>query len=257
MPPDHLFFVLALGRSGTKFLTRLLATDPRATVVHELPQDAYLLSLRYAGSMNQVVDGMLARRFEDSLSGVSTPIYGEVNSYLRYETDWLTEQFSPVLIHLARDGRDVVRSAYPRPVYTPHEGQPPVVPKDTDPAAAKWTSMSRFEKLCWYWNHTNRMLRDRVPLLVRLEDILDDYDYFKSQLADRIGVQVPHAVWEAERGRPRNSSKVYRARQAAKTMLSRGSLPSPLPHWREWSEELTSTFWDINGELMDELGYSR
>jgi hypothetical protein len=254
------FFILALGRSGTNFLAGLLGNDRRGRVLHEPYRlDPQLMVLRRAGGFDSALDQMLSSRFEELLppSG-SAEFYGEVNSYLRYEADWLCARFDPTLIHLVRDGRDFVRSAYIRGVYTPHEIDGPVVPRDDDPFAGRWAEMTRFQRICWYWMHTNEYLASRVERCVRFEDLLRDYETLRKGILEPTGVQVPEAVWRAEIDRPKNTSRRYRIRLAAARLLrGRKSLPrfDPLPHWSDWEDERVRQFREICAPTMRRFGY--
>ena len=256
----RVFFILALGRSGTKFLASLLARDKRGRVNHEPhAPDPGLMLLRHAGGCERSLNHLLEARFRRLLPPRGeAEFYGEVNSYLRYEVDWLRQRFDPVLIHLVRDGRDFVRSAALREVYTPNETDGPVVPKDDDPYAERWADLSRFQRLCWYWSHTNEQLAAKIDGCVRFEMILRDYGYLKERVLDPIGVRIPAAVWRREVGRPRNTSRSYRFRAAAYGLLrgrSRLTRVDPIPHWSRWDERRTSEFWDICGPTMRRLGY--
>lgn len=257
----RMFFIHALGRSGTQFLSALLAHDPRAVVHHEPhAMDPKILQLRHAG-FNQVVDGMLEQRFQQLLAAAGqAACYGEVNSYLRYEVDWLRRRFDPLMVHLVRDGRAFVRSAYVRGLYTPQELDGPIVPRDDDPYAARWAGMSLFERLCWYWTHTNEFLRRRLDGFVRLEDLLRDYDVLRKGVLDPARLSVSRETWAAEVRRPRNTSREFRLRQQVRHwVLRRQAAPTlrPLEHWSAWDSRHTDRFWEMCGETMRHFGYGR
>jgi hypothetical protein len=255
-----MFFIMALGRSGTSFLASLLARDGRGRVNHEpYPLDPRLLVLRYAGGFDAVLGDILKKRFDSLLpTSGEAEFYGEVNSYLRYEVDWLRSRFDPVIIHLVRDGRDFVRSAYIRGVYTPLEPDGPIVPKDSDPYAGAWPDMSRFRKLCWYWMHTNEFLASKIGSFVRFEDLLRDYGMFTKGILEPTGVRIPEEMWRREVARPRNTSRAFRLRSRLLGLLrGRKRVPdlTALPPWREWDEDLNGQFLEICGRTMNRFGY--
>lgn len=254
------FFILALGRSGTNFLATLLSQDTRGRVHHEPYRlDARFLNLRHAGVFGTTLDHLLEQRFSELLpQGEDLAFYGEVNSFLRYEVDWLRRRFDPVLIHLVRDGRDFVRSAYIRKVYTSFELDGPILPRDDDPYAARWAGMSRFQRLCWYWMHTNEFLASRCESFARFEDMLRDYDLFDSRVLQLTGVKIPRELWEREIGRPKNTSRDFRMKKMVREwVLGKRQGPSiePLPSWKEWDAETTDQFWQICGDTMNRFGY--
>lgn len=258
----RMFFILGLGRSGTAFLSSLLSRDRRGVVHHEPnPQDAGLLVLRHAGVFNHTVDQLLGERFRVLLSRADgAEFYGEVNSLLRYEADWLRARFDPTLIHLVRDGRDFVRSAYIRDVFTEYEADGPILPHDGDPFAARWSKMSRFERLCWYWMHTNDVLASQVERRARFEDLLADYRSFEREILQPIGVRVSEDLWSREVRRPRNTSRHFVLKRVARRLVGRRRqrpAATPLPHWSEWDEAQTQRFWEICGPTMQQMGYRR
>jgi hypothetical protein len=258
----RLFFILALGRSGTNFLASLLAQDPK-TRVHHQPDagDPKLLALRYAGGFDTVAEALLEERFARLLAeaeGRGAEIYGEVNSYLRYETTWLSKRFQPTLIYLVRDGRDFVRSAFTRTVYTPWEEQQSVVPKDEDPYAPQWGSMSRFQRLCWYWKHTNEMLARSHGRPVQLERLLQDYDYLSERVLVPTGVCISREQWSRAVSKPVNTSEQDRRMRLLRRWILRRpqdqKIP-PIPRWSHWDREMTEQFWQICGPTMEKMGY--
>jgi len=258
----RIFFVMALGRSGTNFLAELLAQDRRGVVHHEpYPYDARLINLRHSGAFDEVLDQLMEQRFRKLLPAAGqAEFYGEINSYLRYEVDWLRRRFDPLMIHLVRDGRDFVRSAYIREVFTPYELDGPVLPRDDDPLAPRWGELSRFEKLCWYWDHTNRHLAERIERRVRFEDLIRDYDCLRREILEPSGVQVSRETWQQEIGRPRNTSRTFALRKRVKRWLGvqrQGPEIPPLPRWSELDEEQQARFWEICGETMERMGYRR
>jgi len=256
----RMFFIMALGRSGTKFLASLLAHDRRGRVHHEpYPLDPRLIVLRYAGGFDAVLGNLLQERFAALLPGAGqAEFYGEINSYLRYEVDWLRSRFDPLFVHLVRDGRDFVRSAYIRGVYTPLEPDGPIVPKDGDPYAGEWPRMSRFQRLCWYWMHTNEFLATKIAAAVRFEDVLRDYALFREKILEPTGVRVSEQLWRREVERPKNTSQGFRLRSRLVGLLrGKRSIPDlrPLPPWQEWNDDMTGQFNAICGRTMDRFGY--
>ena len=254
------FFFLSMGRTGTRFLAALLGKAPGTLVYHEpVKEDRVYFGLRYAGNFDRVVDNYLERRFRDLIaSGGKHKVYGEINSYLRCEADWLKKKFDPVLFHLVRDGRDFVRSAYTRDVYTPREKKLVTVPKDHDPYADKWDKMTRFRKLCWYWKHSNEFLLSKIDRTVLLEKLLTDYDYFKDNVLSPLGLNIPFNTWQTEVKKPRNTSKKNILRKKVKgTVLfwKKEALIKPLPHWTRWNKIQIRQFNEICGETMEKLGY--
>ena len=251
-------FVLALGRSGTQFLARMFQHDERAAVYHEpYNEDAIIMNLRYAG-FNHVADKKMATRFvEMTRRSADSTLHIETNSYLRYETTWLRTNLDASLIHLVRDARTYLPSAFIRDVYTPNDIQQPIVPHDDSPYAEKWGTMSRFEKICWYWTHTNSMLAGSIQNHVHMEDLLTDYQALYEMILTPFGLNLDQTTWESEVKRPMNTKGRYRLRRTLRGLLGRApnSHGTTLPPFERWTKEQQKSFHSICGETMERLGY--
>jgi hypothetical protein len=256
----RMFFVVAMGRSGTNFLAEILSKNPRGVVRHEpVMEDEQYLGSRHSGVFNTILDARMAERFRKILANVGdVEFYGEVNSLLRYEVEWLGKNYNPVLIHLVRDGRNFVRSAYIREVFTKRQYGAPVIPRDDDPFASSWAGFNRFQMLCWFWRQTNEYLAERVQLCARFEDVIGSYDAFRGSILEPTGVEISEELWRREVGRPKNTSHSFKTRALIRHLLmpqSRPKLIDPIPAWRDWNQEMTDQFWEICGPTMERFGY--
>ncbi|MDH3627644.1 MAG: sulfotransferase [Acidobacteriota bacterium] len=256
------FFIVAMGRSGTHFLSALLQSDPRAVVHHEPSAwDPRLHMLRNVSPDNRALDDALEERFRPLLAAAGdVPIYGETNSLLRFQIDWLRRRFDPTFIHLVRDGRAYVRSVWTRPAYTSYELEGPIVPGNDDPFAERWSSMDRFQRLCWSWRHTNEFIESRVDRPVRFEDLLKDYEVFRTQVLQPTGVEVGQATWEREVKRPSNTSRQYRVKNRLRRWIRGNAIMpeiAPLPPWSDWSSQRKEQFQEICGAMMERYGYTK
>ena len=238
------FFILGLGRSGTRFLARLLDQTADAQVVHE-PLRADFVAYRRAFHNDDEAQRYLRqfRKKEIYLRARErrTDIYGEVNSLLRRHAAALQETFpKATLLHLIRDGRDVIRSMMARRTLMP--GDPSTIgirPADNDPWAEKWPEMDRFSQLCWYWRTENRYLRKTIQgPAVQFELILNEYDYFQARVLEPCHLELPSTVWQQAVERPTNVTMHHQ-----------------LPPWEAWSPSRRQTFLQICGEEMEENGY--
>ncbi|MFK7895436.1 MAG: hypothetical protein AB8G23_06350 [Myxococcota bacterium] len=256
-----MFFILSMGRAGTMMLSELLNGVQDVVVKHEPDSmDVKLVGLRHGDSFGTSLDGLLRARF-DRVRALhpQAAVYGEVNSYLRYEAEWLRSVLDARVLFVCRDGRDFVRSAFGRTIYTDRDGQMTILPRDDDPASADWSRYDRFEKLCWYWAHTNAMLLDQIGDPIQMERALNDYEYFESRILKELDLEISKDVWSAEVSRPRNTSRANARKETVKRLLRmERSGPRPtLSHWSKWDVAQTERFWEIAGPVMERLGYSR
>lgn len=237
------FFVLAMGRSGTNFLAHLFENDRDALVFHE-PVIEDLDSLAAAHKSPQSARDYIAtfrkKRIYELAKPFNPRVYGEVNSNLRFHAEALKQCIPGVrLMHLVRDGRDVVRSIMNRQHFTGKGGHyHEFGPCEDDALYGSWDSMERFEKVCWLWADANRRLRQDVSHMVKFERLVQDYRYFYESVERYLGIRVGQDAWKHAVSRPTNISKKF-----------------VLPSWENWGNELAHQFERICGEEMRELGY--
>jgi hypothetical protein len=140
---------------------------------------------------------------------------------------------------MIRDGRNVVRSMMSRRTFTWRDPITQAIhPKCQDPYFEKWSSMNRFEKICWYWRVENEYLRTHTIKTIRFEKIIDDYEYFIVNLSKSLDLDIPEYVWRNSINRPRNITQKYK-----------------FPHWTEWDFGIKNTFKKICGDEMLINGY--
>lgn len=240
----NVFFVLGVGRSGTKFLAKLLDQDETATVLHEPVRadfQAVVAAHESGESASRYISGFRKKKIYCLARARGTRTYGEVNSALRFHARALGESIPDVkLMHLARDGRDVVRSIMGRGHYTDDRiGHHSISPTEDDPLFRAWDDMTRFERVCWLWADGNRRVREQVAQLVRFEDLTSDYAFFRENVADPLSVIVSREAWADAVHTPVNVSKDY-----------------AIPHWTRWGPALKHSFWAVCGDEMSALGYA-
>lgn len=239
------FFFLSTGRTGTRWLSGLLNGDPDALVVHE-PVPVETMEHKRAfddpEEARRYIRDFRLKEIYLRTHRAKVSRYGEVNGCLRRHAVAL-EEFLPeaALIHIVRDGRDLVRSLVARKTY---DGTHPVYhdfrPPPTDPVAARWDELSLFERSCCGWKVENEYLRRHVPLRVRFEDMLSSYDRFRADVLGPTGIEVSRAEWEASVQQPENVTESH-----------------TLPGWESWTEDETRTFWELCGDEMVHYGYER
>jgi len=248
-----MFFIVTTGRSGSQTIARVLSQSDDCICMHEpepvLVKEATLY--HYGVLSDQLMRAILLSTRNPVLHG---KIYGESNQKLSTFIPVLADAFpESQFIWLVRDGRDVVASTYyGREWYKPVDEvvshpNPFTVPMKEwtwyrlrgdlagNMNTQEWEALTRFEKNCWLWAYTNKVIQEhltRVPrerwMLVRLETLFE-------QLADScrfVGVHYP--------------SKVEKARHNSTTHVVTKS-------WSEWSDDQRSAFERWCGEMMDVL----
>lgn len=239
----HVFFVSGMGRSGTKFLSELLDMDRTAAVFHEpVAEDfeAIVEAQHDREAARTYIEEFRIERMYRLVRDRDVTTYGEVNSALRYHMGELAEAFPDArLVHLVRDGRDVVRSIMNRRHYTGGgEGHHSLVPSPATAIGESWESMGRFEKVCWLWADAVDRVEDHTSRRVQLEGLVADYDYFRDQIERYLDLEIGRKAWRRHTERPTNVTQSH-----------------SFPHWRDWGGTRQERFEEICGDQMRRVGY--
>jgi hypothetical protein len=240
----EIFFGFAIYRSGTAFLATFLDQVVQNAVIK---QEAnvndywfYHLALQSQHEAEKYIDGFRLAEIYHRMRGRPEPLYGEINPYLRRHVMALRRKLPKArLFHLVRDGRDVVRSLMSRELLDRTDPLGRLTyPPPGDPYERKWQGMTRLEKMCWLWQSDNQYLRQSTGRTVQFEKLITDFDYFKTNLADFLGIEIPETIWRQYTSRVGNPTQVFR-----------------MENWSRWSPVDRKVFGDICGEEMRACGY--
>lgn len=237
------FLVTGTGRIGTKWLAQLLSLNTDAHVAHEpvyLEQYYHCQAIMETQAARQYIKEFRIREMALRTARIDCSRYGEVNGALKHHVEFLKE-FLPTLklLHLVRDGRNVVSSIMNRKMFTEQDivyGS--LVLPDEFISRDKWMSLDRFSKICWLWVYENEYLRKHIANFVRFEDMIESYDKFHESVLTPLELDVSDDVWRREAGNPKNSTN-------ANIRLSYSS----------WTRKQKDLFWNICGAEMACYGY--
>ncbi len=262
-------FIVSTGRTGTMALARLCSECYGSQVDsrHEPSPDLFHLAattLRERLSVAQTV-----RKLADSRRHILSDLrrtgcrwYVESNNNLAWLIPAVKALFPHLrIIHVIRDGRDVVRSWYGKRVNSsdkatavfagPNDIRQRIGANDilNDEYHSRWNNMDRFERLCWIWSRTDAAVQDAIDgddrcCTIRFEDIFGDQNGFAGAISLISFLANGRAV-------PRND--FIRERMKIRSNASDGHA---LPHWSEWSQDMQTTFAAIAGSQMRRNGYS-
>jgi hypothetical protein len=240
---NNIFFILSIGRSGTKFLSNLLNTSSNSLVVHEpmgkIDHIAYQIAYWDELRAKKHIENFRKYEIKNRILRSEINTYGEVNSLLRRHVNVLKKAFpNATILHLVRDGRDVVRSMLSRKTMLPFDlNTLTIAPKGEKIINWKFTT-SRFEKLCWYWKAENNYLFNHIDNLIRLEDILTSYQYFEENVLCRIKINIEKSTWKKMVNKPKNTTKEYK-----------------IENWENWPSDLLKIFDKLCSKEMIKYGY--
>ncbi|MHA1249439.1 MAG: sulfotransferase [Candidatus Helarchaeota archaeon] len=281
-----IFFILSIGRSGTKFLAKLLNQSENALILHEPVEEDYIaLPKAYHDEefAYKYVKNFRLNKIKQIMKDNDVRIYGETGNQMRRFIDPIKKLIPDVkFIHLIRDGRDVVRSYMSRGIYDEKNRfqrffmpmknlalngklvplirgswnyitsfilrklyniqikyTNDIYPIGNDPYKDLWKKMSRFEKVCWYWQNEHLYLTQKLGPGVQFEKILSDYEYFKHNILDPLDLKISKNLWEKYRSKKINITTKYK-----------------FPPWNQWDNVKTNIFWKICGRVMELNGYN-
>lgn len=238
------FFILGFGRSGTAFMANLLNQAPEAYVIHEPVFEDFLAHVRAHYNPNDAekyMQGFRKKEIYTRTYQLTPGVYGEVNGNLRCHAHAIKKAFpdAPVL-HIVRDGREVIRSHMSRRTMTfRNPFSMSVHPIQSDRWHARWPKMDRFARICWYWQEENARLRASVGRMVHFEKILSSYEYFSTEILEPCQVHIEKKDWEVAINHPRNITSHFQ-----------------MPKWDDWTSEQQQTFREICGDEMTICGYT-
>ncbi|MHA1413969.1 MAG: hypothetical protein ACTSO4_15295, partial [Promethearchaeota archaeon] len=216
---------------------------PKAYVVHEpinIDHLAYQKAFHNRNYSFKYINEFRKKEIYLRVKNKNIEIYGEVNSLLRRHFDALRMAFpKATFLLLIRNGKDVVRSLMSRETMTKKDPNTRYIyPSENDPYQKKWKDMSRFEKLCWYWQIAYKDLKTKIDKVIKFEKIISSYEYFQKNVLKPLQLEISEEIWRNEIKKPKNATINY-----------------TFPHWTKWENHRKKKFDEICGEIMKEFGY--
>jgi len=237
------FFILGMGRSGTTFLANFLNRAEGVHVFHEPAFEDFNAHVRafYTPEIaERYIQNFRKKEIYLRMHHVDSGIYGEVNSSLRRHAGAIKRNFpEATILHLVRDGRDVVRSLMSRRMMTIKDPfSIRIHPKKSDPWSERWKKMDRFSRICWFWQVENSYLRSIIGKVIHFEKVLSSYDYFYTEVLEPCHINIEKKDWENAVASPRNATKNF-----------------GMSTWDSWTQEQKKIFRELCGEEMVKCGY--
>lgn len=249
-----MFFVLNTGRAGSKTIAKVLSQAPDCECLHE-PEPCLIeeaSKYRYGTyDVDSIVDTLRRTRVDSQRAGT----YGESNNRLALIVPVLERAFpGSRYLWLVRDGRDFVASVHQRGWFADREYSADAGPwsrwrlqgdlvGDVDPT--EWSNWSSFERCCWIWEYTNRLIRHDLDavgqdrwLLVRIEKLAVSVH----GICDFLDITPTRFV--VNRANRRTTDDSYEGTTNS---------VSTVATWHEWTSEQRNVFARRCGALMDEL----
>jgi hypothetical protein len=241
--PQRIYFIVSTARSGSKWLASYIEKTTSACGRHEwtlnhTKRDGVMVADKrtntdYVGLVEERDLG--ARLVQESVADIvrrKTDIV-EANVYLEpFVADLVRASAQVEIVHLHRDGREVVRSLLNRGWYdTPGDRKHRAVPIDG------WDDLTQLERCCWYYRFTHESIMPFAERSLRLESLVHDRDALHAELESMGLIVHPLLAAEATYG-PVNESESWSVRP-----------------FDEWPDEARATFARICGPVHDILDY--
>jgi len=240
----HPFLIVSTGRTATLWLADLLDEASGTCVVHEpVPDEQYYhaQALLRSDTIVPYLRTFRLREMAFRVLAYDPIVYGEVNGALRRHIVALKELVPEFyIIHLVRDGRDVVTSVMNRyaQMERPEKCYGNLVPPHVDRGSGE--RIDSFERVCRVWALENAYMRLHSDSLAAFEDILSSYELFREQILRPLGLEmkISEGIWQSSVDRPKNMTK-----------------ERVFGSWDSWAEEQKQEFAQICEHEMEIYGY--
>lgn len=282
-------FIVSTGRTGTKFLTHFFTIYSDKICIRHEP-DPKNLKLKWQFGTDKINIENAIEKFKkskyNSYKDVKKEFYIESNPYLIFLIPIIREVFLDYkIVHIVRDGRDWLRSAMNRGVYSSIIDYLPLqiinffrfILKDNIrlPPSKKikfqtyyrdiwrfriddfkekthfksWAYMTQFEKLAWMWSKINKVAYKEVQDDTNVKLIKFEDIFNKGSgypgLKQIIQFFDLNNLWQNFNG---DLDLIFSEKINKSQAYS-------FPHWKNWKREWVTKFNQIAGETMELYKY--
>lgn len=196
----QLFLITSTGRTGTVLFSKMLNNVNGSYIVHEpLFQETkyHRLSMENPKFSYSFLKDFRLKEMVYRIEKNNCNRYGEINSCLRRNIKELKELFpSMKIIHIVRDGRQIVSSVLNRNTFLKGDIYYNLQPSSCIVDKQTWSKFNRFEKITYLWAAENKYMRENSDLTIRFEDIISNYKYFKKNILDILELELDYHTWE-------------------------------------------------------------
>jgi hypothetical protein len=259
-------FIISTGRTGTQFFERFFQSlFPDVLCFHEPQPDLFEIGMskyRSAGK-NQIPELLRFQRLEQlgTFRKEKKSLYVESNPNAFCLVPEIRQAFPKVrFVRIVRDPRTYMTSAYSKSptgdqlrfFYGDNDGRKRLTPFDINDQKImdKWAEFGRFERIAWFWNACNRIMRDDLGdgkdyITLSFEKIFNKDNSFASmqEMVNFLGLD-PNSL------DPQKLHEVMgeKANQTVEQMLA----PST-----DWTEEQKRAFNELTEEMRNEFNYPK
>jgi len=238
------FLMVSTGRTGTTLFAKLLNENADTFAIHEpvVREQTFHRKCLEDGQYSDVyMDEFRWKETAFRIKNLKEKRYGEVNGCLRRNLESIRKNLpESTIIHIVRDGRDVVSSVLNRATFTEHD----IVYQGIQLSSQiidnqQWNSFNRFQKIVFFWKMENEYMRQHTHKTVVFERLISDYAYAKEELFEPLGVSISEEVWRQFTAKKVNANKKTDDRYK----------------YENWTDEEKAFFREMCGEEMAQYGY--
>ena len=244
--------ITSIGRTGTLSLTHYLDSLSQVRCIHEKDrQDVPFLFLSQVDKFSNITNQYLTKR-DSQLSQLDCDYYIEVNPYFRFASDQQLSNLGWETVYLVRKSKTYLESVYTRKLFSDEDYVLNQMPNNDDPYSANWFSLSRFQKLCWYYSRAHQHILNSGKSYYRFEEIVKDEKALK-ELLSHMGLNVP-AISNFELPKLNSSFKNKIKRKLLAFVRGEKTKVESLD-WTKLTQEDLKTYDELCVSLEKKMGY--
>lgn len=242
-------FITGMGRSGTKFLSGLLALDKEVYSAHEfIGNREYWLVSWYLGDVYSST--VLQKEKKRIDTKVDKDCFIDVNGYLSDSINSINSVFdNPAIFHLVRNPKKVVPSLMIRRDDSGIHKIPKLESEIKD-----WTHMSKLEQVCVNWVQTTEDLIKEDVSLLKFENLISDYQYLSNNLLMPLNLNISVDEYNSFKSKKINKTKGLLYRYLYAKYKGKKQVTKTIT-FEDFDDTQLKLFYSICGPTMEKLGY--
>ncbi|RFN57969.1 hypothetical protein [Marixanthomonas ophiurae] len=226
--------ITSIGRTGTVSLTQFLNTIDQVSCFHEKErQDVPFLFLSQLNQFSNITENYFKQR-DIEASKMDCDFYIEVNPYFRFADKKILDSLGWEKVFIVRNPRTYLESVYTRNLYTKSDTTCGQFPDNSDPISKEWETLTRFQKLCWYYGKVHEYIAQSENSNYQFEKLTSSPEALKKLIFD-IGIDQTR-IENYHLPKRNTSFKNKIKRKISSTLKNESTVIKPLD-WTKLSED--------------------
>ncbi|PVW15764.1 hypothetical protein [Marixanthomonas spongiae] len=245
--------ITSIGRTATLSLSKFLNTFENVQCFHEKErQDVPLFFLSQIDQFSNLVKGYFEHR-NTTVNNLNCSTYIEVNPYFRFVDETLLKSLGWRKIGVVRHPKTYLESVFVRKLFTESDVLCSQFPDNSDAVSATWHTLSRFQKLCWYYGEVHEyFLKSNLPIY-RFEDLVGSSSHLKNFVSD-MGLPVSEKdTWKLPK---HNTALEFATKQKIASIFKKERSESPSLNWKAITPSEMDFYQEYCVNPAKKLGYA-